>query len=121
MGLALLLPMPSMMRSGTTPTIVSHGSFDPGRLRFICRPIGSTFGKCVRANDWLIIATGRLAAVWLLLYGAGIKQISLDELQSFALLHPLELSLRDPRHHHPPSLIEEVSRNHVTRRPGIRW
>ena len=34
-GLALLFPIPSMMRSGTTPTIVIHGSCDPGRAFFI--------------------------------------------------------------------------------------
>ena len=31
-------------------------------MRLIWRPIASTFGKCVRANDSLTIATGWLAA-----------------------------------------------------------
>ena len=41
---------------------MSHGSFEPGRLRFICLPIGSTFGKCVRANEALTIAVTDLGA-----------------------------------------------------------
>src|SRR4029079_8532070 len=47
-----------MMRSGTMPTIVSHGSLPVGRIRLIWWPMGSTPGKCVCAHDSLMIATG---------------------------------------------------------------
>ena len=60
--------MPCMRRSGTTPTIVSHGSFEFGRMRFIWRPVASTFGKCVRAKDSLTMATG-----WLVATSAGVN------------------------------------------------
>jgi hypothetical protein len=48
--------------------MVMNGSCVAGRMRFIWRPSGSTFGKCVRAKDWLMMATG-----WLVATSAGVN------------------------------------------------
>ncbi len=49
--------------SGTTPTIVSHGSSlseSPRRMR---RPMGLSPGKYRSANGWFTSTTGRLSRV----------------------------------------------------------